>query len=365
MNERKTLTPRAFFVRLVGFSLAVLLIAGGVMYMVDPYEHYRKSSTDYVINDRFCMPGLIEQETYNAVLIGSSMCQNFDMDLMEETLGGEILKAVKGGMTPGESALLCDLIAQNSKADTIYLGLDLSRFNETGEAEEYYPAYLTDESVFNDARYLFGYEAWMRYLPLDLAVLVAECAGVSLPQAIENERDADAIGRWAERAEAQNAYVGEDKLVENYLTGRGSVGAQNPEGMVSRMRSKLDEWLAGDPFSDDITYYVFFSPYSALYWAHTAREGTFEGLLEFRAYFFEKLREFDNVIPVDFQAMEETRDLSLYKDISHYHQSVNDKMTHGLASGEYVATAEAVEAHNDYLRESVAQLVSRHPELAA
>lgn len=359
---KPTLSPRAFLVRTLLYTLAVLLVAGTVMFLTDPYQYYRKSPAGYAIDERFSTPGMIRHFEYDAALVGSSMCQNFDMDLLDETTQSEVLKLVKGGMTPAESALLLDLLSRAGKAETVYLGLDLSRFNEE-EAEEYYPAYLTNDTALDDWRYLFGYEAWMRHLPLDLAIAAAETAGISLPSTLTQNSDPDQIGRWMERAIAQKAFVGADRLVENYLEGKGTVSKQDTEGMYERMTRKLDDWLAGDPFDEGVHYYVFFSPYSALYWAHTAREGSLETFLTFRTYFFERLRAYENVTPIDFQAMEETRNLDLYKDVSHYHSDINDRMTKGFVSGEFVATEKTVCENNDFLRESVRLMQEAYPAL--
>ncbi|MBQ2731284.1 MAG: hypothetical protein IJF24_04590 [Clostridia bacterium] len=361
---KQPLSPRAFLVRLLVCTLAVLLVTGSVMVFVDPFFHYRAPSADYVLNDRFCMRGIIRHNDYDAALVGSSMCQNFDMDQLDALTGGEVLKATKGGMTLDESTEICRWLAAAGKADTVYLGIDLTRFNE-GEIWEYYPTYLANDTVLDDWRYLYGYEAWMRYLPLDVFSLSCDALGTELPDAIRSETDIDAIGRWSERAESQNAFVGEETLVANYLEGKGSVAKQDTENMAARMKARLDRFLEGDPFDPDTTYYVFFSPYSVLFWAHYERQGAAEELFEFRTYFFDRLSEYDNVIPLDFQAMDEIEDLSLYKDISHYHESVNDKMAEGFSSGEFVTDKLRAAENNEKIRAATARLLDRYPALQA
>ena len=361
---KQDLSPRAFLVRLFVCTLAVLIVTGSVLVLLDPFSHYRAPSSDYVINDRFCMNGMVRHNEYGAALVGSSMCQNFDMDLLDSLSGSEVLKAVKGGMTIDESEQVCRWLSSAGKADTVFLGLDLTRFNE-GRVEEYYPTYLSNDTVLDDWRYLYGYEAWMRYLPLDALILSLEAIGAPLPSAIRTETDPDAIGRWAERAEAAGDFVGEEKLVENYLSGKGSVAAQNTEGMAERMKARLDRFLENDPFDPDTTYYVFFSPYSSLFWAHYERQGATEELFAFRVYFFERLSEYKNVIPLDFQAMEETENLNLYKDISHYHQSVNDRMAEGFFSGEFITDGSRASENNEKIRAAVERLFERYPALQA
>ena len=175
---KKELSPRAFLIRTLVLTLAVLLFFGAVMFAVDPYQFYRKTQ-GHVLDVRYSTPGMIKHFDYSAALIGSSMCQNFDMDQLDALHGGEVLKLTKGGMTASESLLVLRWLAEAGKADTVYLGLDMTRFNE-GAAAEYYPAYFANDDATDDWRYLFGYEAWMRYLPLNTAVLAANAAGIRL-----------------------------------------------------------------------------------------------------------------------------------------------------------------------------------------
>ncbi len=358
MKNAQSRTPRAFLWRLGLFVLAFLLLGGAVMYAVDPYFQYRLPEADYVLADRFCMENMARRFDYDAALIGSSMCQNFDMDALDEALDKEVFKGVKGGLTIAEATELLNWTAETGQADTILLTLDVIRFNME-EPEEYYPSYLKNETVLDDWRYLYGYEAWMRYLPMDTAALAFHAAGRELPSVLKAKTEPDLVGRWAERA----TYPGEEALVRNYLEGQGTVSSQAVLGMEERMKKNFDLWLENEPFDEDTTYYVFLCPYSSLYWAHTVREGSFEPLLSFRRYYYERLSAYDNVVFFDFQSMEKTRDLSLFKDISHYHPELNDDMTTAFANLDYVATPESMDETEAFIRESVAELMEKYPAL--
>lgn len=356
----KQLSARAFLRQLLILTLALVFLAGAVMFAVDPYFHYRASEdAAYVLLDRFCLPGMVRGFDYDAVLVGSSMCQNFNMDLMEEVLGGEILKATKGGLTIGEADAILSWIREAGRADTVYFSLELTRFNTPEPEESYYPDYLTNASLADDFRYLYGYEAWMRALPMDAVTLTLDALNLPLPQVLREKTEADEIGRWAQDA----SYPGEAALVESYLSGGSGVSAQNAEGMAQRMKESVDAWLSSEPFDPNITYYFFSAPYSALYWTHLAREGTLDAVLELRTYFFERLSQYDNVIAFDFQGLDQIQNLDLYKDITHYHESINDRMTRLLAAGEYRATEERVEETNAFLRDCVRALCEKYPAL--
>lgn len=355
---KKELSPRAFLLRLAAFGAAILLFFGGVMFLVDPYFQYRLPEADYVLTDRFCTENMIEKYDYDAVLVGSSMCQNFEMDELDAACGGEVLKAVKGGLNPAEALTLLRKISSVGRADTVYLSLDITTFAK-GEKDTYYPEYLTNDTALDDWRYLYGYEAWMRYLPMDVLLLGLNAIDRPVPAAFADEVDPDLIGTWGHRA----TYYDADTLVQRYLAGEGTVSAQNPEGLYEQLCAQLDLWLEQKPFAEDVTYHVFLCPYSALSWAHFAREGSMDAILAFRNYYCETLGEYDNVILYDFQGIDETRDLTLYKDISHYHPSLNSLMATAFANGTHRVSEESLVATEKAIRDGVWELQKKYPEL--
>ena len=354
---KQELSPRAFLLRFVALALALLLVGGGVMIAVDPYQHYRKSET-HVLYERYSLPGMVEFSEYDAALVGSSMSQNFDMDQMDALFSCECFKATKGGLTPGEAAEILTWLKKEGKAKTVFLSLEITHFAGGEPEDKYFPDYLANDSLLDDWKYLYGYEAWMRFLPLNAAFSALDAVG-KLPSSLAEKTEPDLLGSWAEDAR----YPGEEALVNGYLRGALGVSAQNADGMLSRMKENFDAWLAAEPFDPETEYVYFSAPYSALYWTHTMREGTLDAILQFRTYFFSRLAEYENVKVFDFQGIEEITDLDLYKDISHYHPDVNAYMLTLLSEEKHLAIPEEVEANNAFIRASVASLCERYPDL--
>lgn len=360
---KKTISAKGFLVRFACFAFALLLCMGALVYAIDPYFHYHKPLADYVINDRFCMDGLIRDYDYDAALIGSSMCQNFDMDLFREQMQVSPIKAVKGGMRIEEASLLNDLIVRTGKAKRIYLNIDLTQFNSEYLKNDYYPDYLLNDAVLDDYLYLYGYEAWMRYLPLDLLLCGLQTVGRSTPGFLKDEVDPDLIGEWQTRS--KNKFRGGEYLVKSYLsTDAVKVSRQDPTGMYERMCDRLDRFLESGFFDPDTEYIVFLAPYSSLYWYHTMQEGYFETLCDFREYYYTRLSAYDNVRFFDFQSFPGIENLDQYKDVTHYHKDYNDQMVGFFASGEYeIRDAEEIREGNEYLKRAVAKLLETYPEL--
>lgn len=69
-----------------------------VTYIVDPYFQYRVKDNSYMLNGWYVGPGLIKNYDYDTLIIGSSMTQNFDMDVFRENLGNSPLHIGLGGI---------------------------------------------------------------------------------------------------------------------------------------------------------------------------------------------------------------------------------------------------------------------------
>ena len=73
-------------------------------------------------------------------------------------------------------------------------------------------------------------------------------------------------------------------------------------------------------------YTFFFPPYSLLYWHMIEKEGALMSFLNIKTYLINQLSLYSNVTIYDFQMIDEIKNLSLYKDPTHYHPDINHLM---------------------------------------
>ena len=120
------MTKKKWLVIVISTAVVFLLIAGILTYAVDPFFQFRSRDGQYMIHQTYCSPGLIKTYDYDTILIGSSMSQNFDMDLFRSELGCNPLKIGIGGMSEDDQVEYIQLANRIGKADTYYLCIYIS-----------------------------------------------------------------------------------------------------------------------------------------------------------------------------------------------------------------------------------------------
>lgn len=99
----------------------------------------------------------------------------------------------------------------------------------------------------------------------------------------------------------------------------------------------------------EVTFYLFFPPYSILYWDSCNQEGTVLYRVEVEREVIKRLLTHENVRLFSFtNNFEFVCNLDNYKDIGHYGEWINSKMFQWMKDGEYELTNDNYE---DYLEE--------------
>ncbi len=349
---------KKWLLRLLALTMALVMLMCLCAWCIDPYMLYRVRDNQYLLNSRLVTPGLIKNYDYDTVLIGSSMIQNTDMQRFRDTLGGRPLKITTGAISLTEIQKLTDKIGELGKAEHYYICLDQYLFApEKWDDMDRFPDYLMDDNPWNDYRYLLGYETWMRFIPIDIALSGAKALGLSLPEKLTRAMSIDGIEDWRD-----DWTFGEEATLSLY-TPPARNAAFDGATVLARMKQRFEEYLTHLDFSQG-DYTFFFPPYSALYWNYAFGAGNGETYLEFKAYAERMLLGYENVRIFDFQNAPFITDLNNYKDYTHYAPEINDRMLGCFASGEYLvteasSTAELLKA----TRAQVAQLLERYPEI--
>jgi len=342
---KNQISSKAWLVSFFSILLAVVLLAGLTAYRIDPFFQFRYEDGACFNNTaKFPGPGLVKHYPYDTLILGSSMTQNFDMDLFRKDLGVQPLHIGIGGMGMDELLAYIRLSEQVGNCETYYIGMEQYMLTDFHEFRT--PEYLFRDDCLSMLRYLFCYESWFRYLPLDLAVRVLDRLPVTLPDKVQKAMDIDTLGNW----EGDFA-IGEDVVIQNYLQNAYGVSSVETEGLYKDMTERIDFLFENLP-GDKSRYHFFFPPYSVLFWYDARKDGYMEAYLDAKLYFVEKAREYGTVV-YDFQSAECVFDLNNYKDSTHYCGQINDWMVSCFAAGDYRADRESVLQSNQKLVQAV------------
>ncbi len=353
----KKLSAKKWIISLFSAFIAVFLILSLITYIVDPFFQFRTRDNSYVLKERYVCEGLIKNYDYDALLIGSSLTQNFDMELYRELLGGKPLHVGVGGLNETELIDLLALSDENEKLNRYYICVDLYMYAYDAETESKLPDYLMKDDIISRLKYIMSYESWFRFMPMDIAFLGMKALGVNVPENIAKETSIDNLENW----EGDFPY-GEKAVLDNFKSGSFAVSEVDTNDLYNKMKERVDAFFSSVNFKDGAEYVFFFPPYSSLYWANAQNEGYYDIYLQLKEYYYSKVKERGFII-FDFQGAEFTKDLSYYRDTTHFSKEINDLIIKSFADGSYLLTDESFASVQKQLDENTLSFRNGHSDL--
>ena len=342
---KKEISAEKWIIIFISTLLVFALLVGVIAYLVDPFYQFRYGNRTYFNNSaKFPGPGLVKNYEYDTLILGSSMTQNFDMELFRQELGAEPLHIGLGGIGIDELLSYIELSEQVGKCDSYYICIDQYMLTEAVEYRT--PEYLFRDDPISMLQYLFSYEAWIRYIPLDIAITMLYELPIAIPVKIQQATDIDFLGNW------ENDFpFGEDIVIQNYLNDEYGVSTVELEGLSNRMKEWTDK-LFGNLPGDKSRYHFFFPPYSVLFWYDAEQKGYFEIYQDAKRYFYQQATAYGTKV-YDFQSAEFISDLDNYKDMTHYRAEINDWMVTCFSNQEYLMNIEHLDKNIAKLRDAV------------
>lgn len=325
---KNSIKGKSFSLITIIILFVMLGVTAFIGYIFDPAMYYRIPNYKTYCTEQYTTAGLIKNHSAEVAIIGSSMMQNTNVDLVEELFDKEAIRYTLSGMTIDEIAMLVNrsLNVENN-VDRFIINLDLSMFNSEEKSPfSRLPEYIYDDIKLNDIKYLLGYDTWVKFIPFNFIYNVACNIDSTITDKIsvlfERATNIDLMGNWS------NATNFSEEIVKNgYISGIAAVSEQNLDGMLTRMKSRFDNVIYPLVIENNNKEFNFiFPPYSILMWYNAEEEGYLEVILKFKEYIVEKFDGLENVKLYDFQDYEGILDLNNYKDTTHYKPEFNDMM---------------------------------------
>lgn len=323
--------------------LAALVLAGSLVWYVDPYFHYHAPHDDryyYPLEyPRYINDGILRHFSYDAVITGTSLCQNFRTSELDALFGVSSVKTCfPGGPYYEINRALETALQTHPETRLIVRGLDMAMIFDGADRLRndlgVYPEYLYDETPFNDAPYLFSKSLVLTSLSMLYGASHGRTPGIA---------SFDDYSRW------QDDYTyGRNAVLTAPIV--SSPGA--PVHMTEDDRARVYENVTQNITAlaeryPDVEFYLFLTPYSAAWWSGLVNDGTVYRQLEGEQYLIELLLPHRNIHLFSFNTLPEiTTDLNNYKDTLHYADWVNRLILRSMHDGEHRLTPEN---YRDYL----------------
>lgn len=317
----------------LGITIGLLFGLAAVTAWIDPFLHYHEpiGNLQYPLKDeRYQNDGMLRHYSYDAVITGTSMCQNFKPSEFDALWGTNSLKVCYSGASFKEvDESIRRALEYRGDLKYVLRSLDSNLINRSAQEYTYeeYPAYLYDHNPFNDVKYLLNKEV----VPKTLAVINYTRSG-------QKTVNRDAYGSWS----GYKQYGKEEvfKTWSPFEEAKEDVELNRED--YDRIRENVEKNILQTALDNpQVTFYLFIPPYSICYWNTLVRTRQLDAALETERYAVELLLQADNIHVYGFSDhVDLVEDLDHYTDALHYGEWINSRILVWIQSGEGELTRE-------------------------
>ena len=341
---------RRYILWLAGYFFlisAALGLAAFKTVRVDPFFHFHKPYTNeyfYVLdNQRSQNNGIERHFDYTGLITGTSMAENFKTSDAEKLWGASFIKvAFSGGSYKEINDNVEAALRYNPKLKIVIRGLDMGKFIEDKDTMRSdlgtYPTYLYDDDIFNDVQYIFNRDVIFNRV-------------YRTPKANADLGIAPGITSFDQYSNWMHKYdFGKNALFPKGITAEAAGEPVHfSEEDAETVRGQLEQNVT--PLAEqypDVSFYYFFTPYSAQWWMDQRTSGQIYRQVEAERMIIEELLKYPNIRLFSFNCrFDLTTNLNHYKDSLHYAEWINSFMLRCMHDDRYRLTSENYRAYLD------------------
>ncbi|MDY4098231.1 MAG: hypothetical protein ACI4V0_10260 [Lachnospiraceae bacterium] len=303
-------------------GLIVILLA---MVIVDPYFHYhdRLPGISYrLYSERYMNRGIASNFTYDAIITGSSMNQNFQTSLMDRLWGTSAIKIPFSGAGFQEVSDTIEAgLNSGNQVKYVLWGLDYNGLNRDYDWKGYdsYPEFLYDDKLLNDVSYVWNKSLIFEGLITDLLWTLQGVEGTTFDEysSWTGGRGWESISRTYQRSES--------------ILPMEEITQEEIDRVTKNITENIVKLAKRHP---NTQFLLFYTPYSALYWESLYRDGWLNKQLDMEAIATSLMLECENIQLYSFARKTEITDnIEFYRDKEHYVPEVNPMIMEWIAEG--------------------------------
>ena len=330
-------------------SVAIILMAAVLNYVVDPLQLFRPSRlfpAMYSPDTRMQDAGLIWSQPFDTALMGTSLSIHFRQSDIDRALSVRSLKLSMTGSNSREQSFVLATAMERHPRRVIWQ-LDDWIFIDAPDidADIFIPAGLYRRSVIGLAGYLFSgmmarESLWIlaRSLPPLRSAVARLTTDLILKFPVTEVDDVNSLPTDFDVAGSYNAQksLAAFRHITDPVRSRYLAEGYDYDLMVRAFERDTIGLVAKNP---DVAFDIYFPPYSILQFVamRDASPATLKAVYDFTAYAFPRLLGFPNVRLHDFREVGDiTHDLNNYGDVIHHSPDVDAKILSWLAERKYV-----------------------------
>ena len=310
-----------------------LVLVMGLVVLFDPFYAYHKPlpGLKAVLNDKeYQCVGTLKHFDYDAVIAGSSVCENFNNGWFDEAFDCTSIKAIRSYGATADLIYLMDIAFEDHEIKTVFYNIDPSSLyspTETTYESTGCPVYLYDDNPFNDWKYLVNKEVLLEKIPFMLAKS-------------HSDYDEGDSYNWAQWKTFHHLMC--MTMYERLEEVKPMEDAHMYDEMAVQNTKLITDMIDSHP---DTRFMFFFSPYSMCWWDNAYRNGERDAVLNAERICIEELINHENAEVYYYQDdVDVITDLDNYMDTIHFSKDINHYVCDNLAEGRDRITPDNVES---------------------
>lgn len=335
---------------LITYILIVGVILGSVMaavIYVDPFFHYHNPKTEefyYPLdNERSMNDGIVKFADFDAMIIGTSMTENFRKTEADYFFNINSIKTPFSGGTYKEmNDLVVKALKYQPKLKTVIRGLDMSLLEYDKNARRTdlgdFPDYLYNKNPLDDVQYIYNRNViFDRVLPM-----LYDSNDADYKPGIDNF---NLYATWGwDYTYGIDTLINRTDLTNPKTPERDELRGSRKRTVRENVKKNVVQVALDNP---DVTFYYFITPYSCLWWRDKINDGTIGSYLDAERILIEECLQCPNIKLYSFNNYSDiTMDLNNYKDDGHYGPWINSLILRYMRDGEGLLT---IDNYEEYL----------------
>lgn len=339
------MSDKKAFLCLLGYIVGVGIMIASFVFCVDPFYHYHDVWFNLPVileNAVYQTSGAASHLQYDSAIMGTSMTENLRTSWFDEELGWSTMKLSYSGARSDDLHAILEQIYSRD-VPPAHIVMDLNDYQLTVPAWTAYverPEYLYDGNVLTDAPYLYNYDIIM----LAMERIVDGVRG--------RESNIDKAYTWGD-----DKSFGKDIVLSFFQSTREQLMESEPEpvdweGMLQCCDENLNNILPFIELHPETQFYIFYPPYSMLYWEQKVLQGRLWETLEIYRHSIQSFLQYDNVHVYYFQYEPEIiTNLDNYMDVAHHRPEYNRYIFECIRDGRNLVTEENLQLYIDSMYE--------------
>lgn len=308
-----------------------LMLVAIFNYIIDPFYYYHLpyAGMQYLCYGEMQQNlNLARNAKYDTLITGTSMCENFRVSWFDNKYDCNAIKLTfAGGHTKDFTQLFDQAFSSGNQINKVFFGIDIyTLISDLDTTRFQYDDYQVSSNPLYDVEYLLNKDVTIKY------------SYTSLGHSLDHYNEPTSLGDDLYVWDSDSVQYGREAVLSNYS--RPDIQQRDSDNgygdIVDLNLSRLEKYIQDNPATE---FYLFYPPYSILYWDTMIRHGEVNSQILTLEKATKDLLNYPNVKVFSFITDPEIiTNLNNYKDYTHYRSSINQFMLDQFEQQEYLLT---------------------------